>query len=156
MNDSDKGAFKKIILFSATYCTVIFSHPFFSPNAEGQSVEMTINRQLKEKVAVSGHSDRRLVAHYLDLAKKQKYENGKQAAASLSKALSIQRAVSGGEHPDQIPIIEELVKVQLENEEWHAGEKTLRLLKRINQNRKSFKFFRRIESNYRINIPISF
>ena len=116
-----------------------FSHSFFSPNAEGQSVEMTINRQLKEKVAVSGYSDRRLVAHYLDLAKKQKYENGKQAAASLSKALSIQRAVSGGEHPDQIPIIEELVQVQLENEEWHAGEKTLRLLKRINQNRRQEK-----------------
>ena len=112
---------------------VVFSHFLFSPEAVGQAEHLKIHRLPEQHQIEFDLNDRRLVTHYLNLAKEQKYENEKQATASLAEALRIERLHSGEEHPEQIPIIEALLEIQLEGGDWDAAKTNLGLLTRINQ-----------------------
>ena len=127
---------KRSLWRTFTFYFTVFSCFLLSSEAIGQTERLKINRPLEEHQIGFDSNDRRLIAHYLDLAEKQRYENGKQAVASLSEALRIERIHSGDMHSKQIPIIEAMIEIQLEVGDWYGAEKNLGLLIRLNKKRR--------------------
>ena len=130
-NALDIGLLKKLPLLIAVSSPLMIFQFLFSIEAEAQSQTTKTNHRMEEYRREFGSNDHKLVGRYLNLAKEQKYTKRKEAQRNLFEALRIERLHSGPLHPNQIPIFETLLEIQIEQANWSEAEKNLRILKHL-------------------------